>query len=169
MGKKGQCLFCERNEIKYDFIQAQEGDPINKLCQVMGVCPSAYDAWRKRSAILITEDDLRLYRKAKELFKVSRESFGSRELSKKLQFEGFDAGRDRTRKIMKKLKLIVRQRVAYKVTTKRKLGDAVAVNLLNQNFNPVGDYIYENRRRLIQYYEDSLRRHECRFASSRPH
>jgi len=28
--------------------------------------------------------------------------------------------------------------VAYKVTTKRKHSDAVAANLLNQNFNPMG-------------------------------
>jgi putative transposase len=39
---------------------------------------------------------------------------------------------------MKKMDLIVTQRVAYKVTTKRGHGDDVADNLLNQNFNPVG-------------------------------
>jgi putative transposase len=33
------------------------------------------------------------------------------------------------------LGLIVTQRVAYKVTTKRKHSDAVTDNLLNQNFN----------------------------------
>ena len=38
---------------------------------------------------------------------------------------------------MKTLKLKVTQRVAYKVTTKRKHTDAVADNLLNMNFNPV--------------------------------
>jgi len=35
------------------------------------------------------------------------------------------------------LALTVHQRVAYKVTTRRKHSDAVADNLLNQNFNPV--------------------------------
>lgn len=39
---------------------------------------------------------------------------------------------------MKRLGLRVKQRVAYKVTTKRKHSDKVADNLLNQNFNPVG-------------------------------
>ncbi|XWR67227.1 IS3 family transposase ISSde6 [Providencia manganoxydans] len=39
-------------------------------------------------------------------------------------------------KLMAQLGLIVTQRVAYKVTTKRKHSDAVADNLLNQNFNP---------------------------------
>ena len=37
---------------------------------------------------------------------------------------------------MNQLGLYVTQRVAYKVTTKRKHNDAVADNLLNQNFNP---------------------------------
>ncbi|HHR5944765.1 TPA: hypothetical protein ACS7W4_003507 [Providencia alcalifaciens] len=39
-------------------------------------------------------------------------------------------------KLMTQLGLVVTQRVAYKVTTKRKHSDAVADNLLNQNFNP---------------------------------
>ena len=38
--------------------------------------------------------------------------------------------------LMKRLNLLVKQRIAYKVTTQRKHGDAVADNLLNQNFNP---------------------------------
>ncbi|MCP4141906.1 MAG: hypothetical protein GY755_16800, partial [Chloroflexi bacterium] len=40
-----------------------------------------------------------------------------------------------THKLLAKLNLVVTQRVAYKVTTKQI--DAVANNLLNQNFNPV--------------------------------
>ncbi len=38
---------------------------------------------------------------------------------------------------MAKLNLVVKQRVAYKVITKRKYSDTVADNLLNQSFNPV--------------------------------
>lgn len=39
---------------------------------------------------------------------------------------------------MSKPNLKVTQRIAYKVTTKHKHSDAVAENLLNVNFNPVG-------------------------------
>ena len=39
---------------------------------------------------------------------------------------------------MHKLHWVVRQRVQYNITTKRKHSDSVAVNLLNQQFNPVG-------------------------------
>ena len=38
---------------------------------------------------------------------------------------------------MRQFNLKVKQRVAYKVTKKRKHSDAVADNLLNMNFNPV--------------------------------
>ena len=103
----------------------------------MSVCRSAYYAWRKRPIRVISADDLHLYRRAKMLFKASRNSLGSRELSKKLREEGFQVGRYRTQTLMRKLNLKVTQRVAYKVTTKRKHSDKVADNLLNQNFNPV--------------------------------
>ena len=63
---------------------------------------------------------------------------GSRELMKKLREEGFNIGRYRTKTIMRKLGLRVMQRIAYKVTTKRKHSDRVTENLLNQNFNPIG-------------------------------
>jgi len=59
-------------------------------------------------------------------------------MMKKLREEGFDIGRYRVRRLMKKLGLKVIQRVACKVTAQRKHSDAVADDLLNQNFNPTG-------------------------------
>ena len=104
----------------------------------MGVGTTAYYDWKKRPRPVITSDLLRLYRRMKRLFEQSRNSLGSREMTKKLREEGFQIGRYRVRKLMRKLGLVVTQRVAYKVTTKHKVSDAVADNLLNQNFNPVG-------------------------------
>jgi putative transposase len=98
-------------------------------CKVMRVSKSAYYAWRKRPGILISAETLNIHRRAKALFKASRESLGSREIGKKLRREGFKITRYR---------LVVKQRIAYKVTTKRKHSDAVAENLLNMNFNAAG-------------------------------
>lgn len=77
-----------------------------------------------------------MYRTARQLFKRSRGSLGSRQFCNKLRLAGFSVGRYRTRSIMRKLKLVVRQRQAYKITTKRKHSDSVADNLLRQQFNP---------------------------------
>jgi putative transposase len=104
----------------------------------MGVGTSAYYDWKSRPTPIITKGLLRLNRRMKRLFEQSRNSLGSREMTKKLRKEGFQIGRYRVRKLMRKLGLIVSQRIAYKVTTKRKESDAVADNMLNQNFNPVG-------------------------------
>ena len=106
------------------------------LCNVLRVSRSTFYDWLARPAQIISEQELSLYRTAKRLFKRSRGSLGSRQLAKKLRKEGFSIGRYRTRTIMRKLGLVVVQRQAYKVTTKRKHSDSVADNLLDQQFNP---------------------------------
>jgi putative transposase len=105
----------------------------------MGVSSSCFYAWRKRPAKIISADELQLYRRAKALFESSRSSLRSRTLSKKLREDVFQVGRYHTRTIMRKLGLKVQQRVADKVTTKRKDSDRVADNPLNQNFNPLSE------------------------------
>ena len=110
--------------------------PVSVLCRVMQISSSAYYAWKKCPGQLISAEVLHLHRRMKALFKQSRDSLGSREMMKKLREEGFQVGRYKVRKLMKKLNLKVTQRVAYKVTTKRNHNDYVAANLLNQNFNP---------------------------------
>lgn len=103
----------------------------------MQVGKSAYYDWLKRPVKKISPEELQSQRRMKQLFEKSRDSLGSREMVKKLRKEGFEIGRERVRNRMKTLGLVVKQRVAYKVTTKRKHSDSVASNLLNQNFNPV--------------------------------
>lgn len=104
----------------------------------MDVGTSAFYDWLKRPTKPLTDQTLHLHRRMRRLFEKSRNSLGSREMMKKLREEGFTIGRHRVRKLMKKLGLVVTQRLAYKVTTKRKASDAVADNLLNQNFKPLG-------------------------------
>ena len=102
----------------------------------MHVSHSAYYAWLKRPAALISADELHLYRRIKQLFADSRGSLGSRGMLKKLRKEGVKIGRHRVRQLMKRLGLKVIQRQAYKATTRRNDAHPVASNLLNQEFNP---------------------------------
>lgn len=104
----------------------------------MRVSTSAYYAWLKRPVERLNAETLHIHRLMKAWFHRSRQSLGSREMTKKLRDYGINVGRYRVRKLMEKLGLFVTQRVAYKVTTKRNKRDDVAPNLLNQNFNPTG-------------------------------
>lgn len=81
--------------------------------------------WLKSLGELITADTLALFRRAKALFKASRNSLGSLDLAKALRKEGFNIIRYRTIKLMARMKLHVTQRLANKVTTKRKHSDSV--------------------------------------------
>jgi len=102
----------------------------------MNVSRSAYYAWDRRPAQLITETELRLYRCCKRLFNESRQSLGSRQMMKNLRKEGFNIGRYKVMSMMRQLGLYVKQRTAYKITTMRKHSHSVADNILNQQFNP---------------------------------
>ena len=98
----------KENEVKYRLISRQSTEfPVTVLCRVMGVSSSCFYAWRKRPAKIISADELQLYRRAKALFESSRNSLGSRTLSKKLCEEGFQVCRYRTRTTMRKLGLKV--------------------------------------------------------------
>ncbi|MCW2254869.1 hypothetical protein M2263_004601 [Providencia alcalifaciens] len=55
----------------------------------MKISRSAYYAWLKRPAKLITAEQLSLYRRAKAIFEQSRNSLGYRTLRKRLCKEGF--------------------------------------------------------------------------------
>jgi putative transposase len=101
----------------------------------MSVSRSDYYAWRNRPAKVITKSELILYRLTKALFKESRQSLGSRQLMKNLRKEGFKFGRDKVTRLMGKLNLKVKQRIAYKATTMRKHSHSVADNIVDQQFN----------------------------------
>lgn len=102
----------------------------------MKVSKSAFYSWRKRPKVTVNQEDLHLNALMKKLFHNSRQSLGSRQMTKALNKEGIAISREKTRCKMKLLGLKVKQRGAYKATTQRDENAEAAVNLLNQNFNP---------------------------------
>jgi transposase InsO family protein len=106
------------------------------LCRVMGVNRSPYYDWRARGGKVIPPEELALRRRMKALFADSRQSLGSRTMSKKLREEGFEVGRYRVQRLMKKLGLVVKSKRRYKATTDSKHQLPVAENVLNRAFSP---------------------------------
>jgi len=123
--------------VKYSFIREHAGHwPVNMLCRMLDVKRSAYYDWRDRPAKVIPPEELTLRRHMKALFAASRDSLGSRTMMKHLREEGFEIGRDRTRRLMQALNLKVKPKRKYKVTTDSKHKFPVAENVLNRRFNP---------------------------------
>jgi len=104
--------------VKYGFIRDQAtAYPVKLLCRMLGIHRSAYYDWRSRPGKVIPPQELALRRRMKVLFAASRDSLGSRTLAKNLQQEGFAIGRDRMRRLMKRLGLEVKRKRKYKATT----------------------------------------------------
>ena len=123
--------------MKYGFIRDQANDyPVNMLCWLLSVQRSSYYDWRGRPGKVIPPEELALRRRLKALFAASRDSLGSRTMTENLRLEGFEIGRDKTRRLMKKLQLKVKQKRKYKVTTDSKHNFPVAKNVLNREFSP---------------------------------
>ena len=123
--------------MKYGFIREWQGEyPVTVLCRVMQVSPSAYYDWRGRGGELIDSDTWRLCHRMKALFNESRQSLGSRQLMKQLRKEGFEIGRYRVRKLMKKLDLVVKRKKRFVLTTDSQHAQPVAENVLNRDFTP---------------------------------
>jgi len=73
--------------------------------------------------------------KIKEIFKESKETYGSRRMVLKLKSVGYDIGRYRVRKLMKKLGLRAKTPKRYKVTTDSNHSFKVAPNLVDRKFS----------------------------------
>ncbi len=96
--------------MKYAFIREHASRwPVAHQCRVMEVRRSAYYDWRDRPCKVIPPQELALRRRMKALFVASREILGSRTMMENLRTEGFEIGRERTRNLMKALKLKVKQ------------------------------------------------------------
>ena len=109
---------------------------IRRLCRLLKVSKSAYYGWKRRGGKVIGAEEFALCVRMKALFEQSRQSLGSRGMVKQLRKEGFDIGRNRVRRMMKQLRLRVKMRRKYRVTTDSHHPWPVADNVLNRDFNP---------------------------------
>ena len=123
--------------MKYRFIFGHEAQwPVVHLCRLLDVRRSAYYDWRTKPPTVISPEELLMRRRMKALFDASRGSLGSRTLMNNLRNEGFDIGREKTRRMMRSLHLSVKQKRRFKVTTDSKHDLPIAGNILNRDFSP---------------------------------
>jgi putative transposase len=100
----------------------------------MEVNRSGYYRYLKSINKLAVDKDLIVITEVKALHKLSRGSYGSRQMSENLKARGYQVGRYKARKLMQKARVICKQRRKYKITTQSKHQLNVAENLLNREF-----------------------------------
>ena len=105
------------------------------LCKVMEVSRSRYYQYLKKINLPPSKKELVLICEVKELDKLSRHSYGSRQISRNLKAKGYSVGRYAARTLMHKAGVVCQQRRRFKVTTDSKHSLYVAKNKLARQFS----------------------------------
>ena len=85
--------------MKYAWIKEQTGHSVQRLCQVLGVSPSGFYAWRERRPSARALDDARLVQRIEQLHEQTREAYGSERIWHALRQAGETCGRHRVRRL----------------------------------------------------------------------
>jgi transposase InsO family protein len=104
----------------------------------MEVSVSGYYKWLKRKPSKREMEDNRLEINIKAAHQRGRGTYGTLRIKDELAGEGIEAGRDRIRRLRKKLGLTCKNKKKYKATTDSNHNMPVAGNLLGQKFEVSG-------------------------------
>jgi putative transposase len=111
--------------------------PVTVLCAVMRVSRSGFYDYLDRYS---PGGDNRPHEAAlrsriKQIFDLSRASYGSRRIAKELNNDGRKIGRYKVRRIMRQMGLKAKTPKRFKLTTNSRHSFVVAANVLNRNFD----------------------------------
>ena len=136
--------------MKYAWIKHhREEFSVALMCQVMDVSRSQYYAWLMQAKTIRDIENETPMAMINELFKQSRETYGTRRLKRKLAEQGWKVSRRRIGRLLKKMGLSCKTKRQFKATTDSKHKHPIAPNLLNRQFDAkrpdqyyVGDITY---------------------------
>ena len=109
--------------------------PIGKMCKIFGISKSGFYAWQSRRPTPRKAEAARLELSIKVAHERARGTYGPDRLQEELsKVDGIIIGRDKLKRIRKKLGLKCKQVKKFKATTNSKHKLPVAENLLDQDF-----------------------------------
>ena len=121
--------------MKYAFIQAHQATyPVLQQCQLFGVQPGSYYAWRKRPRCQRERNNANLDVHIRAVFAEHRSRYGSPRIAEELREQGTTCSENRVAQRMQTLGLRAKGKRKYKATTNSNHTLPVAPNLLEQNF-----------------------------------
>lgn len=123
--------------MRFDFIRRyKKAYPVTLMCKVLQVSRSGfYDYERYRHRRLSPNPEhAALEARAKNIFQISKGTYGSRRMVKGLEQAGYDVGRYRVRSLMRRLGLKAKTPRRYRVTTDSNHKHPVAPNRLDRQF-----------------------------------
>lgn len=122
--------------MRFEFVSAEKASfPIRALCNALEVSPSGYYAWCQRKSCQRKTDDAALLSVIQQIFRTSRETYGSPRVHASLLERGYRVGEKRVARLMRDNGLAVRTKRGYRVcTTQADANNKVVKNTLERKF-----------------------------------
>ena len=111
--------------------------PVDKLCQLVDVAKSGYQAWSRGKVIPARRlEDARLVAAIKAAHQRGRGTYGPKKIQTELAAQGIAAGLNRIKRLRKLHGIRCTHKKKFRVTTDSKHQLPIAENLLNRQFTP---------------------------------
>ena len=111
---------------------------VRMMCEVLGVSPSGYYAWKHRPPSARAVDNDRLLSRMREIHRFSRETYGQPRMRAELRDDGWRVNHKRVRRLMRLAGLQGATRRKKWRTTKRDRDARPAPDLIERDFSVEG-------------------------------
>jgi transposase InsO family protein len=108
--------------------------PVEVLCEVLGVSPSGYYAWKRRAPSPRSRQDAQLAVEVAAAHTKSGKRYGSPRVHRALRKRGVRVGKKRVERLMREQGIIGRQKRRFRRTTDSNHAHPIAPNVLGRDF-----------------------------------
>ena len=116
----------------------QASHPVRRMCDLLGVSPSGYYAWLRRSPSARERADRELRDRITDIHSRSRGTYGAPRVHAELAAEGISVGRKRVARLMRQARIQGVHRRRKVTTTRRNPERAAAPDLVRREFTAMG-------------------------------
>ncbi len=126
--------------MKFRFIRDHVGQfRVGRMCQVLEVSRSGYDAWHRRPESRRARENRRLLVEIRAVHQAHRQVYGSPRIHAELQTQKIRCGKNRVARLMREDGIQAKQHRRFRpMTTDSQHGLAVAQNVLDRQFSASG-------------------------------
>lgn len=122
--------------MKYRFMEQYSSEfAVRKMCQALSINRSGYYAFLRRGFSHRQEENQRLVRMIKDIWKKFRGVYGSPRITAELHAQGIQCGKNRVARLMRENGVKARTKKRFKVTTKSDHNKPIAEDLVERDFS----------------------------------
>ncbi len=121
--------------MRFEFIRVEKVRyPVRLMCRVLRVSASGFYSWLRQGGSVRERSDREILPIIREVFRESRETYGSPRIHEELRARKLPCGKERVERLMRENGIVPPRKRKYRVTTDSNHRNPVAPNVLQRDF-----------------------------------